>query len=234
MIDKSNLNQLEVVHYPVEKYKRINAKPRGVISIVNDDDSVDLLERWRDGDEQAAGILFDRYVNQLVGLARNRLSNQMKRRVEPEDVVHSAYRSFFRKAGDQRYQLEKSGDLWRLLAAITISKLRGQVEFHTAQKRAVYSEESMESDRSTFRVRPEAIMREPSPSDAALIVEELDRIMRELEPIQREIMELALQNNSVEEISASVKRSGRTVRRTIQTIRECLERRLLENNEQAT
>ena len=40
----------------------------------------------------------------------------------------------FRRAGDN-YVLERQGDLWRLLAAITINKLRGQVKFHTAKKR---------------------------------------------------------------------------------------------------
>ena len=71
------------------------------------------------------------------------LSDRMRRRVEPEDVAQSVYRSFFRKAEDDRYVLEKSGDLWKLLAAITVSKVRGQVEFHTAKKRGVYTEESL-------------------------------------------------------------------------------------------
>ena len=193
---------------------------------MSDEDSVDLLARWKGGDEGAASELFDRYVNRLVGLARNKLSDRMQRRVEPEDVVQSAYRSFFRKAGEEHYTLERSGDLWKLLATITVSKVRGQVEFHTAKKRGVYSEESVGGN-SEFRVHPEALSEEPTPEEAAAVVEEVQAVMQDLDALQRRIMELTLQNHSVEEISQEVQRSGRTVRRTLQMIREHLETRLL-------
>lgn len=197
--------------------------------VSNEEDSVELLARWKGGDESAATELFDRYVNRLVGLARSQLSDRMKRRVEPEDVVQSAYRSFFRKAGNDRYTLEKSGDLWKLMAAITVSKVRGQVEFHTAQKRGIYTEESLGPTDSDYRVNPVAVADEPTPDDAALVVEELQNLMKSLDPLQRQILELALQNNDVEEISQHVERSARTVRRTLQQIRESLEDRLLDS-----
>ena len=87
----------------------------------------------------------------------------MRRRVEPEDVVQSVYRSFFQKAEADRYVLEKTGDLWKLLATITVSKVRGQVEFHTAQKRGVYTEESLNLGASAYGFRPEAVADRPSP-----------------------------------------------------------------------
>ena len=194
---------------------------------MNDNErSVDLLNRWRDGDESAATEIFERYVNRLCALARTRLSNRMKRRVEAEDVVQSAYRSFFRRA-DESYVLERKGDLWRLLAAITINKLRGQVEFHTAKKRGVYLEESMMADESMIRVSPEVIAEDPKPDDAAVMVEELSDVLGHLDETQRSIIELSMQNQSVEQIADSIQRSERTVRRTIQQVREELEKRLL-------
>lgn len=197
--------------------------------MTEEQDSVELLARWRRGDETAAAELFDRYVNRLISLARSRLSEKMKRRVEPEDVVQSAYRSFFRKADGGRYTLEKSGDLWKLMAAITVSKVRGQVEFHTAQKRGVYTEESLGPSDIGSRVNPVAIADDPTPHDAALVVEELQNVMKTLEPVQREILKLALQNHDIDEISAEVERSTRTVRRTLQRVRGALETRLLES-----
>jgi DNA-directed RNA polymerase specialized sigma24 family protein len=88
----------------------------------------DLLERWKSGDEAAAAEIFDQYLSRLTALARTRLSPKLARRVDPEDIVQSAYRSFFRHAQNDRYVLERSGDLWRLLAAIVMNKLHGQVE----------------------------------------------------------------------------------------------------------
>lgn len=195
--------------------------------------SIELLHRWRDGDEAAANDLFDRYVNRLCGLARAQLSNRMQRRVEPEDVVQSVYRSFFRRADDQ-FTLEKEGDLWRLLAAITINKVRGAVEFHTAQKRGVYAEESLAADQSILRFSPQAVADEPTPGDAAAMVEELEFVMSTVEPVHRQILELSMQNQSIPEIAQSVQRSERTVRRGLQEVREMLKQRLLRSIEKSS
>lgn len=65
---------------------------------MRDDESAKLLRDWQDGDERAASLLFERYVDRLLVLARNKLSPRMKRRIDPEDVVQSAYRSFFASA----------------------------------------------------------------------------------------------------------------------------------------
>lgn len=193
--------------------------------MLEDKESIELIRQWQAGDQHAAEAMFNRYVHRLVGLARTRLSGQMRRRVEPEDVVQSAYRSFFRKAGDGHFELGKSGDLWRLLAAITINKVRGQVEFHTAQKRGITAETSTDGT-SQFRVGPEAIGDDPSPEDAAAIVEELEAVMQGLDATQRRILTLSLQDASESEISEAVQRSGRTVRRTLLQIRSELEVRL--------
>ena len=194
--------------------------------------SVELLENWKSGDQNAASLLFDRYVHQLMGLARSRLSERMKRRIEPEDVVNSAYRSFFRKAEAGRYGLEKPGDLWRLLAAITVSKLRGQVEFHTAKKRRVYSEESVGGDYA-YSVHPEAVVDEPSPADAAALEEELRSAIERMDSMQSKILELALADYTADEIATEIQRSVRTVRRNLQQIRQDLEGRLFDQPDDA-
>src|ERR1700679_4129725 len=65
-----------------------------------DEWSGDLLARWRAGDQQAATEMFHRYANRLILLARSRLSPRLSHRVDPEDVVQSAYRSFFADTRD--------------------------------------------------------------------------------------------------------------------------------------
>ncbi len=194
---------------------------------MDNEKSIVLLNRWRGGDESAATEMFERYVNRLCALARTRLSEQMRRRVEPEDIVQSVYRSFFRKAGDQ-FTLEQEGDLWRLLAAITINKVRGQVEFHTAKKRGIYAEESV-VDNECFSVHPEMLSEEPQPGEAIAMIEELSTVVRELDDVQRSIVELSMQNLSIEQVARTVQRSERTVRRTVQGVREELEKRLLQS-----
>src|SRR5438552_1040222 len=107
-----------------------------------DADTLLLVERLRAGDQRAPEELFNRYLERLLSLARSRLSAKLSRRIDPEDVVQSAYRSFFVRACAGEYRLERSGDLWRLLVTIVLNKLRGQVEHHTAGKRALDLEQS--------------------------------------------------------------------------------------------
>ncbi|MGE3809084.1 MAG: ECF-type sigma factor [Gemmataceae bacterium] len=85
------------------------------------DSPVDLVARWQQGDQQAAEELFCRYAEQIAALASRRLSDQMARRIDPEDIVQSVYRSFFVSAREGRYELQHGGDLWRLLVSITLS-----------------------------------------------------------------------------------------------------------------
>jgi RNA polymerase sigma factor (sigma-70 family) len=190
-----------------------------------EDTSVDLVLRWRDGDQQAADELFRRYADQLVALAHTRLSAKMALRTSAEDVVQSAYRSFFVHARAGRYSLERSGDLWRLLVAITLHKLRGQVEHHTAGKRSVHLESTSATDDGWFGLAPQLLAQQPSPEEAAALADEVEEVMNHLDPLHRRILELRLQGYNLEEIAADVGRSIRTVKRGLSLIREQLTQR---------
>src|SRR5436190_1873781 len=115
------------------------------------DGDATLMQRFRDGDQEAAALLFQRYVGKLVSLAQRRLSTQLGRRIDAEDVVQSAFRSFFRGTRDGRFQIEPGQELWRLLAVMTVTKLKKQVEFHTAQKRDFQNERNPSSEESVTR-----------------------------------------------------------------------------------
>ena len=100
-------------------------------------DSIHIFERYVDGDSVAADDLFYRYVDRLTRLARSRLSTNLARRVDAEDIVMSAYRSFFVGARDGRFLIEQGGELWSLLVRITLNKLYRTAASHNAQKRAM-------------------------------------------------------------------------------------------------
>ena len=193
---------------------------------MNDPESVELLKRYRDGDEQAASEIFDRYVVRLMGLARNRLSAKLARRIDPEDVVQSAYRSFFRAAGEGGFEIQNNGDLWRLLVAITLNKLRMQARRHRADKRSMACEESMIQRSGTFGLPPEDVAAEPLPEEAAAVAEQLERLMHDLDERQRQALQLRLQGYMIEEIAEEIGCSERTVRRWMDQIKDQLQRDL--------
>ena len=191
------------------------------------DESIELLSRVRQGDEQAATDLFERYVERLIRLAQSRLCAKLQRRVDAEDVVQSVYRSFFSHAQDGRYQLQRSGDLWRLLAAITVNKVRNQARHGRARKRAVNAEESAVVCSSTLGISPEAVCHEPTPEELAVLLEEIENEMSGLSRLKRQIVQLRLQGVSNEEVAEQVSCTERTVQRTLKQLKEGLEQRLL-------
>jgi RNA polymerase sigma factor (sigma-70 family) len=190
-----------------------------------DGDTIALVNRWREGDERAADDLFHRYVDRLLALARSRLSEKLAARFDPEDVVQSAYRSFFDRARSGGFALEQSGDLWRLLAAITLNKLRHQVERNTAAKRGIDQEHGAPCwvSHADF---VEMVTGDPSPSEVVALADETELLMRDLAPHQRRMVELRLRGYTLEEIAEEVQRSERTVRRVMEQIKQTLELRL--------
>ena len=81
-----------------------------------------LLARVREGDEDAAAVIFRRFVDQLIAKAHRHLSPAVRRKADAEDVVQSVYRTFFRRMHDGEFQLDHWGSLWGLLTRITVRK----------------------------------------------------------------------------------------------------------------
>jgi len=190
-----------------------------------DESSVHLVARWRNGDQEAAGELFRRYSDRLIGLAHNRLSSKLSARVDAEDLVQSVYRSFFANVRGNRYDLQHGGDLWRLLVAMTLHKLHNQVDWHTAQKRDVKSEVSFGNEKGLYGIGAQVLSREPSTVEAVAVAEELEYVMGQLDVLDRRILELRLQGQNHAEIAAAARCSERSVIRVLKSVKELLKKR---------
>ena len=178
-----------------------------------DDPSAELLERYRQGDVHAADELFARYVERLTTMVQWQIAPRLRRRLDPEDAVHSAYRSFFVKARQGEFVLHRSGDLWKLLVTITLNKLRRQIEHHRAGKRAV------DLDRPLDDALTSRLAEGPSPLEALAAADELENFMAKLSPLQRSILEMRMRDCRWDEIATSTGCSERTARRTLEDVR---------------
>jgi RNA polymerase sigma factor (sigma-70 family) len=192
-------------------------------------ESYELLQRYEAGESEAARAIFDRYVQRLVELVRSRINAKLGARLDPEDIVQSAYRSFFVHASNGEYLLGKSGDLWRLLVGITLHKLYGQIEKHTASKRSIYKHAPGEvwiSDVTTA---------DPGPAEIVAVFEELSLALRSLSGDERIAVTLALNGSTIEQIGDKIGKSSRTVRRLLARAESTIEKRLLsEQRSEAT
>jgi hypothetical protein len=130
------------------------------------EDTVELVRRWESGDQAAAGDLYHRYAQRLLALAQSRLPSDLRPRTDNEDVVQSVYRSFFRRTTRGDLSIERSGDLWRLLARMTINKSIKSVERNRSQKRDTRREVA---DQQSLR----AATADPGPEETAAALEQL-------------------------------------------------------------
>jgi RNA polymerase sigma-70 factor (ECF subfamily) len=189
------------------------------------DQPVNLQNRLQAGDPQAAEEVFRRFSDSLIRLARDRLSSKINGRVDAEDVVQSAYRSFFMTTRDGGYSFERWREVWLLLVAITMNKLRDQVKRHQAEKRCVALEQHFASEDSLLVLGAASLAREPSPVEALTLVDEVKELLRPLDPLERRMVELRLKGNQLREIAVATERSVPTVRRLLDRVKEQLRER---------
>ena len=185
----------------------MNSEPSGVLG-----DGPHADERQMD---------FERFSRQLIGLARAHLGARLQHKVDPEDVVQSAYKSLLLRYGEGVLAAEGWQGLWGLLTTITIRKCADRARFHHAERRDVRRETAssgQDSQPSGF-----AVSREPTPDEAAVLAEIIENLLSKLESDERTIIEMSLQGFTTQEISAQTGRAERSVRRLRERVRKHLE-----------
>lgn len=183
--------------------------------------SANVIEPGWNGDQHAAEELVHRYTERLLALVRSRLSAKLSGRIDAEDVVQSAFRSFFRVNASANQTGRLGDDLWHLLAAITVRKVHRQVERHVDAERRSVDRESPISVMANLS--PDILARGPSPEEEAIVIDELRHAMTRMLPLHRQMVELTLQGYSSAQVAALTKRSERLVRLVLEKFRDQLQ-----------
>jgi RNA polymerase sigma-70 factor (ECF subfamily) len=184
----------------------------------------EFLRRLQAKDGDAARELFQRFTGQLIILARRRLDGPLRHKVDSEDVVQSTYKSFFRRYDEGSLDFVNWNSLWGLLTLITLRKCADRVAYHQAERRDATREVSAPADSEGGAPLPEALGREPTPHEAAVLTETVARLLADLDADERPIVELSLLGHSTQEISEQLDVPERTVRRVRERVRHRLER----------
>jgi RNA polymerase sigma-70 factor (ECF subfamily) len=188
-----------------------------------DDSFAELIAQLRAGDETAASLIFHHFARRLIALARSRLDGRLRQKEDPEDVVQSVFRSFFARTAEEEYQLESWDGLWGLLALITVRKCGRRVAHFRAARRDVGREARAADAVEDPRAEWEALARDPTPVEAAMLADAVEQLLADLSPRDRQIATLSLEGRTVPEISAQVGCTERTVYRVLERIRQHLE-----------
>lgn len=199
----------------------------GVQNMSAHDSVAELMTRLRAGEDGAAREVFVRFAGRLVGLARRHLDARLAVKVDPEDVVQSAYKSFFVRQRDGGLEVGSWDGLWGVLTVITLRKCADRAAYYSAGKRDVSREMGggFAPDDSGPVSADLVLDREPRPDEAAVLAETVEALYRTLDDAdERAILELSLQGYSASEVSERLGRAERSVRRLREGIRKRLER----------
>jgi DNA-directed RNA polymerase specialized sigma24 family protein len=186
----------------------------------------DWIDQLCAGDRAAAQRLWQSYFRRLVGLARANLCRRLPTAMaDEEDVALSAFDSFIRGAEQGRFpQLHDRDDLWHLLLVITERKAIDLVNHERCEKRGggkVRHEGSRDGDSSVTPALDRVAGREPTPERAALVADEVRRLLDALNDETLRAAAIAkMEGCTNEEIAKRQRCSVPTVERRLGRIRK--------------
>ncbi|MCA9172965.1 MAG: hypothetical protein KDB14_00550 [Planctomycetales bacterium] len=182
-----------------------------------------LLRRFQSGEQDAATALYLRYAKRLQQLAKAQTADELAVRVDPEDVVQSVFRTFFRRAAEGHYEIPDGEELWKLFLVIALNKVRRIGQFHRAAKRNIASTRQ-------FQQQSEAGTSDKSADDQAFMVLRMtvDDLLKQQSESQREIIMLRIEGHDIGTIAEWTGRAKRTVERVLQQFRETMSQMLQE------
>lgn len=177
-----------------------------------------LIQQCTTGDEGAARVMFERYSRRLIALAEKQLSQRLSSRVDGEDVVQSAFRSFFARSARGEFQIDGSVGLWNLLVTITLNKARSQARLHTADLRDVRAEESVRDSAWIVQV----LHQEPGPAEAVALVDLVEQLLSGLPEEYAGILSRRLDGQSRAKIARELDISRRSITRALELLQQRL------------
>ncbi len=180
-----------------------------------------LLSRFRRGEQDAATAIYLRYAKRLQLLARSQSGRDLAVRLDPEDVVQSVFRTFFRRAAEGHYVIPDGEELWKLFLVIALNKVRRLGEFHRAAKRDV-------SQTTALEKMDECVGGQQRLDDQSYRVLQLTihELLDEIPAMQRQMVMMRIEGHGVEQIAQQTSRAKRTVERVLQRFRGQLSRAL--------
>jgi RNA polymerase sigma-70 factor (ECF subfamily) len=190
--------------------------------------SVVWVRRLAAGEDEIVHEFWDRYGESLQRLAKSRMAPALQQRVGPDDIVGSVCRTFFRRARKGEFEIPGTDQLWRLLCAITLTKVRQHARFNYAIQRTPELEVPL-GDESAGEVGGDARRRrppEPTPAEAAEFAEAMQQLFAALTEEEQKLVHCRLEGLTQPQIAEKLRCSERTVRRLLDRIRSRWEEEL--------
>ena len=184
-----------------------------------------LMQRVRDGDQEAAWTLLDTYGRFVLHVVRQNLPPRLRSKFDSMDFYQNVWASFFREP-DALRKFDEPKDLVNYLRAMAKNKLgmESRRRFQTV-KYDVNREGQLEplapTDGSSPSGREEGDLvdeRQPTPSQIASVRERWNQWFAKQSTNHQEVVRLRFGGKSFEEIAQSLNINERTARRVVDAL----------------
>lgn len=175
-----------------------------------------LLQRVREGSEDAAWELIDVYGPHIFRAVRRKMHARIRPKFDSADFVQAVWASFF-TSRTEILRFREPDDLIAFLVRMAYNKVLSEVRHRTLQKRHnVLREEPL---RDSTLPAPEAPLgQQPTPSQVAVAREHWRRLVaNQPERVQR-ILALRYKGETYEQIAETLGMHERTVRKVIDQV----------------
>jgi len=171
---------------------------------------VELIQRVRAGEEDAAAELVRRYEPAIRRVVRMHLRDPRLRRVlDSTDISQSVLATFFVRANLGQFELDTPEDLLKLLATIARHKVTNQARRQQADRRDYRRQEKL-GERDDL-----ACARQSDPSEQAANRELLVKVRERLSDDERQLAEARGRGDSWAEIVATYGGTAEALRKKL-------------------
>jgi RNA polymerase sigma factor (sigma-70 family) len=167
--------------------------------------------------QDAAQRFAGRYMEKLLSLVQRNISGRFASRFDPEDVVQSVMNSWFDGVRQRRIHPSAGSEVWPLIAAIALNKVRNRIRSAFTDKNDIFRNEIAGDLIHTIP--------EPGDGDAVEFEDTLVAICRNVDAKTSQVLRLILAGYSLSEISDLMKVSTKT----IQSRKKDLQREILKH-----
>ena len=177
--------------------------------------SADLIERARQGDQQAWQVLFEDCYPKIIRVIRRRMSRPLRSLYDSTDIANEVMKSLAVKFN--HLDFESIGGLRAYLIQAAESKLVDGYRYGHAMKRDINRLQASHpgDDLGQF----EAIDRGPTPSQVAVATEREEDLLRDRDGDQRSVLELKIRGFSNGEIAETTGWHVRKIERFLERLR---------------
>ena len=162
----------------------------------------DLMARVRSGDDAAETLVFRRFVHRLIALAARQFDSWMHKQADVENIVLSAYKSFFLRNQREEYDLAGWDALWSLLVIITLHKCTKPAASACRGARRDLAPKSRGRSRTSAHCA--CLTGSPLPVEAAILTDTVETLFQTMTPDDRPIVEQILMGYTAQEVAVQL------------------------------